>query len=280
MKKHLFLLLFGISYFSFLLPGQSLVTSSKPFTVGEVLTFASKELGENRQLNIYLPAAYEQDDTTHYPVIYLLDGSAEEDFLHIVGLVQFANYPWVNLLPPSIVVGIENVDRKRDFTFPTNNEKDKADFPTTGGSAKFIAFLEKEVQVVIQERYRTHSTRTLIGQSLGGLLATEVLFKKPALFSHYIIVSPSLWWDDQSLLAQSPQCLSDDYKSSTTILLAVGQEGEIMENDAIALAAKLQKKKSSSVKTFFQYMDDQDHANILHLAIYKAFESLRPHYPK
>lgn len=280
MKKYLFLLLFGISYFSFLLPGQSLVTSSKPFTVGEVLTFASKELGENRQLNIYLPAAYEQDDTTHFPVIYLLDGSAEEDFLHIVGLVQFANYPWVNLLPPSIVVGIENVDRKRDFTFPTNNEKDKADFPTTGGSAKFIAFLEKEVQVVIQERYRTHSTRTLIGQSLGGLLATEVLFKKPALFSHYIIVSPSLWWDDQSLLAQSPQCLSDDYKPATTVLLAVGQEGEIMENDAIALAAKLQKKKSSSVKTFFQYMDDQDHANILHLAIYKAFERLRPHYPK
>lgn len=94
---------------------------------------------------------------------------------------------------------------------------------------------------------------------------------------HYIIVSPSLWWDDQSLLAQFPQCLSDDYKSSTTILVAVGQEGEIMENDAIALAAKLQKKKSSNVKTFFQYMDDQDHANILHLAIYKAFERLRPY---
>jgi len=27
-------------------------------------------------------------------------------------------------------------------------------------------------------------------------------------------------------------------------LVAVGQEGEIMENDAIALAAKLQKKKA------------------------------------
>jgi len=97
---------------------------------------------------------------------------------------------------------------------------------------------------------------------------------------HYIIVSPSLWWDDQSLLAQSPICLSDDYQPSTTVLITVGKEGEVMENDAIALAAKLQKKKDSPVKTLFQYMDDQDHANILHLAVYKAFEKLRSFYPK
>lgn len=280
MKKHLFICFLSISYFPFLLSGQAINPSVKAFTMGEILTFQSQELSEERQLNIYLPAGYEKNDTTRYPVIYLLDGSATEDFIHIVGLVQFANYPWVNLLPPSIVVGIENVDRKRDFTFPTSNEKDKADYPTTGGSAKFIAFLEKEVQVFINEQYRTSSIQTLIGQSLGGLLATEVLFKKPALFSHYIIVSPSLWWDDQSLLQQSPLCLSDGYEKPTTVLVAVGKEGKIMENDAIALAARLQKKKDSRVKTLFHYMDNQDHANILHLAVYQAFEKLRPYYPK
>ncbi len=55
----------------------------------------------------------------------------------------------IRILPPSIVVGISNVDRKRDFTLPTTIQKDKEDFPTTGESAKFISFIEKELQPYI-----------------------------------------------------------------------------------------------------------------------------------
>jgi len=32
----------------------------------------------------------------------------------------------------------------------------------------------------------------IIGQSLGGLLASEILMKKPELFNKYVIISPSL----------------------------------------------------------------------------------------
>ena len=92
--------------------------------------------------------------------------------------MQFANFSWINMLPKSILVGIANIDRKRDFTFPTTIEKDKKDYPTTGGSAKFIAFIEKELQPFIESHYKTTSSKTIIGQSLGGLLATEILFKK------------------------------------------------------------------------------------------------------
>ncbi len=63
------------------------------------------QLGENRILNIYLPEGYKQEDTTKYPVIYLFDGSADEDFIHIVGIVQFNNFEWINRVPKSIVVG-------------------------------------------------------------------------------------------------------------------------------------------------------------------------------
>jgi predicted alpha/beta superfamily hydrolase len=68
-------------------------------------------------------------------------------------------------MPQSIVVGIANVDRKRDFTFPTNNAKDKKDFPTTGSSEKFIDFIEKELQPHIQRNYRTGGSKTIVGQS-------------------------------------------------------------------------------------------------------------------
>lgn len=248
------------------------------FTLGQTLLFQSEILEEERQLNIYLPAGYQEDDSLQYPVVYLLDGSADEDFIHLAGLMQFANFPWVKLFPPSIVVGIANVDRKRDFTYPTQNKKDKEDFPTTGGSAKFIQSIKKEIQPLIAQAFRTNSTRTLIGQSLGGLLATEILFKDPELFSHYMIISPSLWWDDQSLLAYPPKCLAADFEKKVSVFIAVGKEGEIMENTARALADKLKAKPNSKVSAWFHYMGDQGHANILHLAVYKAMELMQEAY--
>ena len=66
----------------------------------------------------------------------------------------------------------------------------------------FIA-IEKELQPYIETKYKTNNDKTIIGQSLGGLFATEVLLKKPTLFNKYIIISPSLWWDNGSLLNQN-----------------------------------------------------------------------------
>ncbi|MEO6906064.1 MAG: alpha/beta hydrolase-fold protein, partial [Ginsengibacter sp.] len=173
--------------------------TTKPFVLGVIDEIQSKELGEKRILNIYLPEGYNQNDTTKYPVIYLLDGSANEDFIHIVGLVQFYTFEWINQIPKTIVVGIATVDRRRDFTFPTTLEEDRKAYPTTGHSDKFISFLKNELQSFIEKKYKANNDRTIIGQSLGGLLATEILLKEPTLFNKYIIVSPSLWWDNGSL---------------------------------------------------------------------------------
>ncbi|MEP2653008.1 MAG: alpha/beta hydrolase-fold protein, partial [Paraglaciecola sp.] len=205
-----------------------------------------------------------------YPVIYLLDGSIEEDFIHIAGLVQFGSFSWVEMLPESIVVGISNVDRRRDFTFPTHNKRDKQDFPTTGHSQNFINFIESELQPYIDERYSTTSTKTLIGQSFGGLLATEVLFKKPNLFDNYIITSPSLWWDDESLLQHTPAL----YTSQKSVFIAVGKEGEVTERTARELYDKLKVLENTNTSVYFEYLKKQDHGDALHLAVYNAFKKI------
>lgn len=182
---------------------QTLAPAS--LVIGEVRTLRSTVLNEQRVLNVVLPDGYASDSTARYPVVLLLDGSADEDLLHMSGLVHFASMPWVGWLKPSIVVGIGNVDRKRDFTYPTTIAKDKADFPTTGGSAAFRRFLADEALLGIDSAFRTDGQRMLIGQSLGGLLATEALFTRPGLFKGYLIVSPSLWWDDGSLLRRQAE---------------------------------------------------------------------------
>ncbi len=96
---------------------------NKPFVLGEIDEIYSDNLSETRVLNIYLPEGYNKNDTIRYPVIYLLDGSADEDFIHIAGLVQYNSFEWINRVPKSIVVGIATVDRRRDFTFKTSIKK-------------------------------------------------------------------------------------------------------------------------------------------------------------
>jgi len=239
-------------------------------SIGEKIEFQSKTLNENRILNIYLPNGYSKDSLKEYPVIYLLDGSIDEDFIHISGLVQFGSFSWVNMIPESIVVGISNVDRRRDFTFSTHNKKDQEDFPTAGKSEDFINFIEKELQPFIDKKYKTDSIKTLIGQSLGGLLATEILFKNPDLFDNYIIASPSLWWDDESLLKYKPTL----YTSKKSIFIAVGKEGKVMEKTAKELYGKLNLLKKENTNLYFEFFEKQNHGDALHLAVYSAFEKI------
>lgn len=284
MKTFIIFILTFFTTFTFAQSNKSKpAESTKPFVLGVIEEIQSVELGEKRTLNIYLPEGYKQNDTTKYPVIYLLDGSADEDFIHVVGIVQFNNFEWINRVPKSIVVGIASVDRRRDFTYPTTVEADKKRFPTTGHSDKFIAFIEKELQPYIDKKYKTSSSRTIIGQSLGGLLATEILFKKPNLFNKYIIISPSLWWDNGSLLNLAPAILQENYSQQIDIYIGVGKEGltptdppHVMEVDANLLAEKIKSTKSKNVITYFDYLPQEDHATISHQAIFNAFRMLYP----
>jgi predicted alpha/beta superfamily hydrolase len=268
MKHRIFLAL--TFFLSLLLQAQE----TKPLSIGEVRVLKSTVLKEDRTLNIYLPSKY--DTSKSYPVIYVLDGSMNEDFLHITGLVQFFNMTFS--MPDCIIVGIANVDRRRDFTFPTTVSDLKKKYPTTGHSEAFIRFIETELQPYINRHYKTSNTRYLIGQSLGGLLATEVLLKKSALFSHYLIVSPSLWWDDETLLKAAPALLAKQDLSRTFVYLSVGKgEDTIMQQDAHQLYELLQKGNKPGPVTAWKLMTDDNHATILHRSLYEGLLVLFPY---
>ncbi len=244
---------------------------SSDFVLGKTDRISSVQLKEDRVLNIYLPENYHQDSATVFPVIYLLDGAANEDFIHITGVVQFLTM--IQAMPPSIVVGIANVDRKRDFTFPTRNKTDREKYPSTGHSAAFIDFLERELQPYVQSHYRV-GRRTIIGQSLGGLLATEVLLKRPALFDDYVIVSPSLWWDDESLLAAAPELLKKAATLPLKIYLAIGEEGAQMKDDAAKLAQLIGAAPDKQYTLHYVPYPAENHLTILHHAVYGALTVL------
>lgn len=277
-----------LSTFFFLLSfvvarGQQIVNPAPDhnFILGKTEVIHSAVLSEDRTLNIYLPGGY--DPKIKYPVIYLLDGSADEDFIHVAGIVQFNTFPWVDRMPKSILVGIANTNRKYNFTSQSDRSSDLKLIPKNGGSAPFISFIEKELQPYIDQKFGGNKDNTIIGQSLGGLLATEILFTKPQLFSKYIIISPSLWWRDGYLLGETPAILKSNYNSPTHIYIGVGKEGSIdgsknhiMEKDARLLAKKLKNGASQTVNVFFNYLPDEDHATVTHQAVFNAFRVLYP----
>ena len=294
MKKSIFLLLMTVSaVYGFSQKGKTktektppTTETAKPFALGVIDEIQSKELGEKRIVNIYLPAGYDKNDTVKYPVIYLLDGSADEDFIHVAGLVQFYNFDWVNIVPKSIVVGISNVDRQRDFTFPTTIKEQQDWIPNSGHSDKFISFIEKELQPFMETKYKGNKDKTIIGQSLGGLLASEILIKKPTLFNRYVIISPSLWWDYGSLLNQQSPMLEESFGQKTEIYVGVGKEGltpgavpRVMEVDANLLVDKIKGTKSKNVTVSFDYLPLENHASIMHQALMNAFKLLYPATP-
>lgn len=266
MKKYLaaFLLLFFFGGFLSAQSGKIL-----PLSIGEIHTIYSSSLNEERTLNIYLPSGY--DSSRAYPVIYLLDGSMNEDFIHISGLAQF--FQLMYDMPETIIVGIANIDRKRDFTFPTDLEELKKSTPTSGYSGRFISFMKNELQPYIQSGFKTNGTSFLIGQSLGGLLASEILLHNADLFTHYFIISPSLWWDNESMLKKAAELYKEQPDSNRFVYISAGKnEPKTMRTVAKKLYGILSKSGKVNTVTKFRLMKDEDHATILHNSIYQGFK--------
>lgn len=266
-----------LTFFSALFAFQSLFFAQagnvKPLTIGEIRTIQSKILNEERTLNIYLPQNF--DKTKSYPIIYLLDGSMNEDFIHVTGLIQFFNQMYS--MPETIVVGIANIDRKRDFTFHTDLKDLQKDYPTTGHSDKFISFLERELKPYVESQFKT-TDKYLFGQSLGGLLATEILLKKPEMFNNYFIISPSLWWDDESLLKQAPQLLAKIKDTKKFIYVSVGKgEHPVMVKDAEHFFDVLKKANKRNWTLEYKMMETDNHATILHRSLYEGLVKLFPY---
>jgi predicted alpha/beta superfamily hydrolase len=256
------------------------MAQTQPLVYGWQTKLASDYLSECRTINIYLPENYHQDDSSRYMTVYLPDGGTAEDFYHLSALLRYLSQPWIKLVPPAIVVGIENTQRRRDFTFAVENLDflktmgiDSQQFQQYGGSANYIRFLSEELMPYIQKNYRTNGQQMLIGESLAGLLATEILLKHTALFQYYVIISPSLWWGDVGLLQQSKAALNRLKLHNQSICIVVPDQNE--DEHMFAVARELQQflKAYPSKQTTFIELSDETHATVLHEAVYRAMKT-------
>ncbi len=242
-----------------------------PLTVGETFTFDSKVLGETRRMNVYAPPAYTGSGDLRLPVLYMPDGGIGEDFLHVAGLVQVS--VGNGTMRPFLLVGIENTQRRRDLTGPTENPEDRKIAPEVGKSAAFRRFIRTELMPAIEAKYRTTSEAAIIGESLAGLFVVETFLLEPDLFDTYIAFDPSLWWNRRELVNSASGRLEGGRNRPKVVYLASSGEPELAELTS-RLAKALETHGDSAMTSHYVPMPGETHATIYHPAALQAFRRL------
>jgi predicted alpha/beta superfamily hydrolase len=245
-----------------------------PLVIGETFVVESKALGEARRVNVYAPPGHGGPTDPRLPVLYMPDGGLAEDFLHVAGLVQVL--AGNGTMRPFRLVGIENTQRRRDLTGPTDNPDDKKIAPKVGGSAAFRRFIRDELMPEVKRRYRATDEAAVVGESLAGLFVVETFLLEPDLFDTYIAVDPSLWWNDQKLVAGAGERLRSRPGLKKSLYLESSGE-ERMPELAGRLVAALEKDAPKGVRWQHAKLPEEGHGTVFHPAAMKAFrEVLKP----
>jgi predicted alpha/beta superfamily hydrolase len=208
------------------LAAKAVPAASKPIVFGQAITLKSKVMAEPRTINVWLPPSYAKNKQA-YPVLYVIDGGLEQDFLHVTGTAQLGMIWGRNV--EAIIVGIETKDRRKELVGPTQDAELLKKYPTAGKSELFRRFIREEVKPVVARQFRTSGQTAVIGESLAGLFIVETWLAEPILFDGYAAISPSLWWDREALSRKATELPADRMGKQPRLYLNIANEGAEMQ---------------------------------------------------
>lgn len=213
----------------------------------------SPELGNSRDILVYLPSSYEKTDRP-YPVLYMQDGQNLFD-----PSTSFAGEWGVDTAIAKaprrgrkvIVVGIPNagMDRIREYS-------PFVDARNGGGLGDvYLDFVLSTVKPLIDARYRTlpeAASTGIGGSSLGGLISLYAFFRRPQRFGFAGVMSPALWFAGRAIFRH----VEDAPYVDGRVYLDVGtREGERTLDDARAMRDLLLAKGYRRGKTLMWVED-------------------------
>jgi predicted alpha/beta superfamily hydrolase len=236
---------------------------------------------------VSLPSSYNSTDK-NYPVVYMLDAYSSFGIVTQTAKLLAFN----NELPELIIVGISSeggskefiYNRARDYTptyMPVGNlpENSRLMMPASGGAAKFLEFIEKELIPFVESRYRCgKKDRALIGHSLGGLFAAFALFEKPNLFRRYVMISPALFWDNNYILKQEVNFYEREKSLNAIIYASVGSlESNLFVETWKNFTGALTRRNYTGLKLIAEVADNETHYTIIPHLVTRGLISVFKH---
>lgn len=219
----------------------------------------SKIMDKDRQLLIHVPKLDSADLNKALPTLYLLDG---ENHFHIVSAYTEYLRHW-QVIPPTIVVGIVSVDRRKDLT-PTNSlinfdGKVDSNYKTSGGNEQFLNFIQQELMPYMATNYKTSAFKIFAGHSFGGITAINCMLTRPGMFDAYIAVSPSLWWDNKYVLRLAAKKMKGLAALDKNFFYSNGNEDGSFKSDLLQLDSLLKQSSSKGFKHKYVNYPYEDH---------------------
>lgn len=240
-------------------------------------------------LYVALPEGYVADGSVEYPVFYSTDASTGFAAGVQIGRLMSMGGDELPALPPMISVGIDRarasgvdsgVTRNFDLT-PTSSPEYEAGASsymgvpvTTGGAGTFLQIIREEIIPWVEARYSAGSERGLGGYSLGGLFATYALFTAPETFSHYLIGSPSFWWDDGVMFELEEAYSAEHDDLEARVFMSAGSLEGMMVPDMLRLAETLKTRGYEGLQIETQVLDGESHLSGAFLSMSRGLGSL------
>jgi predicted alpha/beta superfamily hydrolase len=246
----------------------------------------SAVLGEPREINVRLPASYATAKADRrYPVLYVLDGGADQDFPHIAGLAQHGEIS--GTFDEFITVGYR--DEEADLGAHLSDEgralHDLLPGQRPAGRVRLRRRLGKIPPLHHEGGHPLRGgqvpdggRRVLMGESLAAFFVVDTLLREPKLFHDYVAISPSLWWNREELGDRAGAMLRANDYSDRRLYLTMANEGGTMRRGLDKLLAALRTPAAGALKwTWVDRRASEHHGSLYHLA---ALDSLRTLYPK
>lgn len=250
----------------------------------ESLNLLSKD-GQEYLIKVTLPENY--DSQKEYETLYYLDSW----WLSELALGANAILNLSEKIEDIVLIGISlngnlkdwNIQRTMDFTPSEYNmgfemKAGKGDNgitlnkQNTGGADIFIEFIETKIFKLIESNYpNIGENRTLLGHSYGGLFSFYTIQQKPQLFSNFIIISPSLWWNNSELLKKELFYAFEQSKSTNSIYLCYGNsESKLISKSNQEMDIILIGLEKENLDYKFKVFNETNHNSILPQGIYEG----------
>jgi uncharacterized protein len=234
--------------------------------------------GENYLIQVGLPIGYSSSQKS-YPVLYVLDGDYAFGITKgIADLLMIGKE-----IKGIIVIGISygkgvfawSIKRTRDLT--PGHDTIFAKGQNTGGADNFLRFIQYELFPAVNRNYRTNPDSSAIcGESLGGLLNSYILWKQPELFKGYIIISPSLIWNNKSVLKLESEYFVNHKELNKAVYVAYGSldNKEVIISPATELIQMIQTHNYKGLRLVTRVFDGETHMSVPSVAITNGLKTL------
>lgn len=251
----------------------SLAADASKIEFAQTFKIQSEVMGQEREINVWLPKGYGEEGK-EFPILYVVDGGADQDFIHIAALHQLSELNGAH--GTAIVVGVRTQNRTQELTRAAMDPRYIKLAPEAGEAEQFRRYIGEEVIPFVESRFQGGGRRALIGESLAGLFVADTFLVQPALFDDYISVSPSLWWDDKNVALSARESFAAADYSDKRIYLTMANEGGTMQGGLDILLDALKMDEDGAEWTYVDRSDTQTHATIFHPAALDAFKWLYP----